>query len=137
MKTVCVVGGGLAGLASAHYALRLSPSSRVIVLEATNRFGGWVDTTRHQDGIIWEHGPRTVRPVGVQGANTLALVEELHLENLVRPVLRGSPSASTRLVLRDGVLHPLPSTLRSLFKTLPPFTRPLALALFRFKLFYL
>ena len=131
MSVVCVVGGGLAGLAAAHYSLRLATTSRVVVLEASTRLGGWVRTTRHDDGVIYEAGPRTVRPAGVQGANTLALVQELGLADLVRPVPYGSPSASTRLVLADGALHKLPSSLWSVFRTLPPFTRPLAMAVVR------
>lgn len=103
----------------------------MVVLEASCRLGGWVSTTRHQDGVLYEHGPRTVRPVGQQGANTLALVQELGLAELVRPVLRSAPSAQTRLVLADGALHKLPSSLLSVFHTLPPFSRPLALAAVR------
>lgn len=34
---------------------------------------------RNKDGTIYEHGPRTVRPVGPQGANTLQMIQELGL----------------------------------------------------------
>ena len=34
---------------------------------------------RNGDGTIYEHGPRTIRPKGPQGANTLELVETLGL----------------------------------------------------------
>jgi oxygen-dependent protoporphyrinogen oxidase len=37
------------------------------------------DVYRHDDGVLYEHGPRTVRPAGEPGANTLALVEDLGL----------------------------------------------------------
>ena len=36
---------------------------------------------RHKDGVLYEHGPRTIRPVGPQGANTLAMVQELGLSD--------------------------------------------------------
>jgi hypothetical protein len=36
---------------------------------------------RDPDGVLYEAGPRTVRPAGPQGANTLALVEELGLSS--------------------------------------------------------
>ena len=35
---------------------------------------------RHGDGAYYEHGPRTLRPSGVAGANTLQLIEEIGLE---------------------------------------------------------
>ena len=35
--------------------------------------------SRNKDGTIYEHGPRTIRPVGPQGANTLHMIEELGL----------------------------------------------------------
>ena len=88
-------------------------------------------STRHSDGAIYEAGPRTIRPAGPQGANTLALIQELGLEDLVRPVKYGTPSASTRLVVADGALHKLPASLASLFTTLTPFQKPLAFALIR------
>ena len=34
---------------------------------------------RHGDGAYYEHGPRTLRPSGVAGANTLQLIEEVGL----------------------------------------------------------
>lgn len=106
-------------------------ATRVVVLEAAPRLGGWVRSTRHSDGAIYEAGPRTIRPAGPQGANTLALIQELGLEDLVRPVKYGTPSASTRLVVADGALHKLPASLASLFTTLTPFQKPLAFALIR------
>ena len=74
---------------------------------------------------------RTIRPAGLQGANTLALIEELGLSDKVRPVSYGHPSSSNRHVLVDGKLHKLPSTFWSVFKNLPPFSRPLAMAVFK------
>eukprot|EP00092_Neocalanus_flemingeri_P024801 GFUD01026891.1.p1 GENE.GFUD01026891.1~~GFUD01026891.1.p1 ORF type:complete len:468 (-),score=108.11 GFUD01026891.1:78-1481(-) len=129
--TLCVLGGGIAGLTAAHYALHNPAVKRVVVLESSSRLGGWINTTRNSDGVLFEKGPRTIRPVGPQGANTLELVEELGLTDSIRPVPYGHPSSINRLVLVDGKLHKLPSTLRSVFKNLPPFSRPLAMAVFK------
>ncbi len=74
-----IVGGGVSGLAAAYY-LRLLPTTRqVTLLESASRLGGWVQTTRNQDGALYEHGPRTLRPSGVAGANTLQIVDQLGL----------------------------------------------------------
>ncbi len=44
-RTVAVLGGGLTGLATAHYLARLLPaSSRITVYEASSRTGGWIDS---------------------------------------------------------------------------------------------
>ena len=95
------------------------------------RLGGWIDTTRFLDGIIHEHGPRTVRPAGPQGANTLELVETLGLQSKLKPILRTHPAAINRFILVDGQLRKLPSSLGSLFKRLEPFERPLFMSAFK------
>ena len=65
--TLCVVGGGVAGLSAAHYALKASGVRRIVLLERAERLGGWIDTVRCRDGVLFEKGPRTVRPAGPQG----------------------------------------------------------------------
>ena len=44
--TLCVVGGGVAGLSAAHYALKTPGVRRIVLLEAAERLGGWIDTVR-------------------------------------------------------------------------------------------
>ena len=95
---------------------------------ATYRLGGWLDTTRNEDGIFYEHGPRTIRPDGPNGANTLALIQDLGLESKVRPIIKGHPTTKNRLIYVDGKLHKLPSSFWSLFTKLEPFKFPLFLA---------
>jgi len=129
MRSVCVLGGGLAGLSAAHYAVRKGVE-KVVLLESSQRLGGWINSSKiPEQGVILESGPRTIRPAGEAGANTLALVEELGLASKVKPVKYGQPSSSNRLILVDGNLHKLPNSLSSLFRKLPPFSRPLILLL--------
>lgn len=73
---VAVLGGGISGLSSAYYLLKSGAEklSQVILIEASNRVGGWIDTKRFDDGVIFELGPKSVRPVGMNGMNSLALV---------------------------------------------------------------
>lgn len=47
---------------------------KVIVLEASSRLGGWVNTLKLEDGSLFERGPRSIRGVGRSGYNTLELV---------------------------------------------------------------
>jgi len=44
------------------------------VLESSGHLGGWVSTLRHEDGSLFERGPRSIRGVGRAGFNTLELV---------------------------------------------------------------
>jgi len=121
-----IIGGGIAGLSTAFYLLKQSSVKRIVVLESSSRLGGWIDTTRNKDGTIYEHGPRTVRPVGPQGANTLQMIQELGLVDRLRSIKYGHPSTTNRMILKDGKLHKLPADLISQFKRLPPFQNPLA-----------
>ncbi len=58
--------------------------------------GGWINTSRHGDGILHEHGPRTIRPAGLAGANTLELAEELGLSDKIIPIVSGHPATKNR-----------------------------------------
>jgi protoporphyrinogen/coproporphyrinogen III oxidase len=81
--TVVVLGGGISGLSVAFYLARTLPSSsRVLLLERSERVGGYIrstalagDATQLPPGVTLEAGPRTLRP------NSTAVLE------LVRPVL--------------------------------------------------
>ncbi|XP_037094617.1 protoporphyrinogen oxidase-like [Pollicipes pollicipes] len=128
---VLVLGGGVTGLAAAHYLRQLRPTLPITVLEAAPAVGGWVRTTRHKDGGLWEHGPRTVRPAGQQGVNTLQLVEQLQLTERLKIIPQGHPATLNRMIMTGGELHKLPTSLWSTLRWLKPFRRPLALAALR------
>ncbi|MBS0621129.1 MAG: protoporphyrinogen oxidase [Verrucomicrobia bacterium] len=55
-----ILGGGISGLAAAWYLSRKAPSLDVILLETTDRLGGWMHTD-HTTGFHFEKGPRTLR----------------------------------------------------------------------------
>ena len=118
-----VVGGGVSGLSAAFYLKTLVPSLHVTVHEASATLGGWIQTTRTENGLVLEHGPRTIRPVGPKGANTLELVETLGLTSKVKPILKSHPSALNRMIYVNGELHRLPNNLKSLFLRQEPFER--------------
>ena len=80
MLPLVVVGGGISGLSTAYYLSKLSKLTnktigKIIVLESSNRFGGWVDTVPNErNGVLHEHGPRSLRRAGSVGVNTLKMV---------------------------------------------------------------
>jgi oxygen-dependent protoporphyrinogen oxidase len=100
-----VVGGGVTGLAAAHRAAELATERGValqlLLLEAGERCGGLLRTTR-REGFVLEHGPDSMitdRPWGVALARRLGLEGELI-------GTRGEHRRS--FVVRRGRLHPVP-----------------------------
>ncbi|CAG9840947.1 unnamed protein product [Diabrotica balteata] len=132
-----IVGGGLSGLSAGYYLLKKIPKQPITLLEASNRLGGWIKSNSLDNNVIFEEGPRTIRPHGPAAANTLSLIEEIGLGKDVLPIYSTQPAAKNRMIYVNGQLHFLPSSVGSLFKTIPPFTKPLvrylAQDLFAFK----
>lgn len=125
MSSAAVLGGGIGGLSAAYYLLQKGVPS-VAVYEASHRLGGWINTEHcTKQGIRLEKGPRTIRPVGPKGQNTLKLVEELGLASSIVSVDRNHISAKNRMIYVNNQLCALPSDPLSLFKKLPPFSKPL------------
>uniref|UniRef100_A0A8C6L167 Protoporphyrinogen oxidase n=1 Tax=Nothobranchius furzeri TaxID=105023 RepID=A0A8C6L167_NOTFU len=106
-----------------------SNSSFVIVLESSDRFGGWLRTLRRLDGTLFELGPRGVRPAGAVGRNTLNMVEDLGLSAEVLPVSYSHVSSKNRYLYVNGKLHRMPSGISEILRTVPPFSRPLLFSL--------
>lgn len=129
---VSVLGGGISGLSAAYRLTQIQPSpKRIVLFEAGNRVGGWMHSSRLEDGVIYEHGPRTIRPVGESGITTLNLVHELGLGDQVMNVPFGHPSSRNRYVYADSRLIRLPTEFSTFFKTKAPFKKPLIAAGFR------
>jgi protoporphyrinogen/coproporphyrinogen III oxidase len=105
-----VVGGGLSGLA---YAQARGPQADVLVLEAGDRPGGLMRTTRTPiDGggaVQFEWGPETLPGASAQSGELRALLAELKLEALAAP-----ESAARQLVAQRGLLRTLPRGLGAL-----------------------
>ena len=126
---ISILGGGISGLSAAYRLTQIQPSpKRIVLFEASNRIGGWMHSSRLEDGVIYEHGPRTIRPVGESGTVTLNLVHELGLEDQVMNVPFGHPSSRNRYVYADSKLVRLPTEFSTLYKTKAPFKKPLIAA---------
>ena len=104
-KSAIVIGGGITGLTAAYH-LRQEAEKRgipleVILLEASNRVGGVIQT-EHRDGFIIEHGPDafiTSKPWAK------ALCEELGLAD---KLIGTNPNVRRSFVVRKGKLLPVP-----------------------------
>ncbi|XP_061300177.1 protoporphyrinogen oxidase [Pezoporus flaviventris] len=123
--SVAVVGGGISGLAACYHLTRGPHPPKVLLLEASARLGGWLQSTRAADGAVFEHGPRGIRPGGTAGADTLHMVSELGLAGAVLPVPGDHPASRNRFLYVAGALHKLPSGLGALLRPVPPFSRAL------------
>lgn len=123
---VVVVGGGLAGLSAALSLVRhLGDSSKILVLEATDRWGGAVHTV-HQPttGLRWEAGAGRIAAhhrhmhallrryrlstAPIQGARKLAFrTDTVHstgptLEEYVSACLRAARDTDRRVLMRES-----------------------------------
>lgn len=127
-----ILGGGIGGLSTAFYLLKkLGNQHQIKLFEASNRFGGWIrtDVLKTNEKVRFEYGPRTIRPKGVKGINTLELCSVLGLSADIIPISINHPAAKNRMLAVNNELCTLPSSLSAAFKTLPPFKKPLAYAL--------
>ncbi|XP_055321938.1 protoporphyrinogen oxidase [Sitodiplosis mosellana] len=127
-----VLGGGISGLSAAYYLLKQSNHAPKL-FEASSRFGGWIKTevSPADQKVRFECGPRTLRPKGVKGLNTLELCSELGLNNDIVPITSNHPAAKNRLLSVKNELHVLPASITGMFRTVPPFTKPLIYGLVR------
>ncbi|XP_021537559.1 protoporphyrinogen oxidase isoform X1 [Neomonachus schauinslandi] len=129
-RTVVVLGGGISGLAASYHLSRAPCPPKVVLVEGSERLGGWIRSVRGPGDAVFELGPRGIRPAGALGARTLLLmfgeqVSELGLDSEVLPVRGDHPAAQNRFLYVGGALHALPSGLRGLFRPSPPFSKPL------------
>lgn len=124
-RKIVVLGGGISGLSAAWFLKqRHGDAVEVTVLESSGRFGGWIQTVRHE-GFLFELGPRSCRAHG-SGIETLKLIEELDLQN---ETVVASPAARKRFLYTGRRLRSLPKGPLSFF--LSSVTRPLLLPLLR------
>ncbi|KPJ05442.1 Protoporphyrinogen oxidase [Papilio xuthus] len=128
-----ILGGGIGGLSTAYYLPKNNISNnnnlKLLLLEATNYCGGWIKSIKTKD-YIFEQGPRTIRPKGIVGLNTLNMIQDLGLSEHVFPIKSDHPAAKNRMIYVNNSLHLLPSSLKGVFQTNEPFSKPLIYAIF-------
>ncbi|GAA6061279.1 hypothetical protein JCM10212_004685 [Sporobolomyces blumeae] len=144
-STLAVIGCGLGGLSTAAYFVRaLSPEAkrhaRVVLFEKEPRVGGWCKAVRIADGqrvteetslrqvkdkLVFETGPRSIRPVGLQGWLTIELAHFVGLGPDMLTVSKSAPSAKNRYLYTPPRLTVLPSSILSILKSLVSPSTPL------------
>lgn len=95
--SVAILGGGISGLSTAYYLSKSSPKTKILLIEGSKRLGGWIRSERVSPGfhssvpssptqephnVLFEVGPRSLRPVGAGGAAILSLV---HIDSPATP----------------------------------------------------
>ncbi|HEY0365306.1 MAG TPA: protoporphyrinogen oxidase [Pyrinomonadaceae bacterium] len=98
---VLIIGGGISGLAAAHRVLELNPSTRVTILEASDRLGGTIQT-EHRDGFLLERGPDSFIS---EKPHALALAKRLGLES---QLIQTNEEFRRSFIVRNGRLRAVP-----------------------------
>ncbi len=98
---VAIVGGGIAGLATAHAVRTLVPDADVVVLEAQDRVGGNI-RSEQVEGYLCESGPDGFLD---NAPATLAFIDALGLSSRVLP---SRAEARRRFIFRGDRLHEVP-----------------------------
>ncbi|KAL8860401.1 MAG: hypothetical protein Q9178_003060 [Gyalolechia marmorata] len=126
---VAVLGGGITGLASAYYLAQQLPNAQVTLIEGSSRLGGWLHSKQIDVGngkVVFEQGPRTLRPSRPNGWVTLDLIRDLGLESQVLMTSKESVAAQNRFIYFPDHLVRLPGPGSSILNILySMFTEPL------------
>ncbi|KAK6358676.1 oxygen-dependent protoporphyrinogen oxidase [Orbilia blumenaviensis] len=120
-KSVAILGAGVTGLTAAYQLAHFSPETSITILEASPRTGGWIQSLKiptSKGSIIFETGPRTLRPWTVNGIITLNLISHLNLQSQILSIPKTSPAAKNRYIYFDKRLNELPSSVQGAFQAL-------------------
>lgn len=74
---IAVLGGGITGLATAYFLTQEFPHAKISLFESKEDLGGWVKSEKVKvpgGEVIFESGPRSLRPAPPAGTLTLKLV---------------------------------------------------------------
>ncbi|EMR09419.1 protoporphyrinogen oxidase [Pneumocystis murina B123] len=126
-KSIGIIGGGISGLSTAWYLSRLfSPSTKITILESSNRLGGLLNTKRIDSShgtIYFEEGPRSLKPTGISGYITLDMIKKLGLIDEMILVPKNSPVIKNKYIYFQNQLNALPTSLLSAFISKTPIFR--------------
>ena len=129
-QNVAILGSGITALSAAYHLLLTPNPPNVTIYEKQPRVGGWlqskyVDLPDGSGSVLFETGPRNIRPVVPIGLATVALWEDLGLAPHMITTPRNSVAARKRWLYYPDHLVELPGPSRGLFRNLwTLFTEP-------------
>lgn len=109
---VAVLGGGITGLSAAAMAAKLNPNAKVTLFESSERLGGYLhsEVMQSSDGpVVFEQGPRSLRPGTTRGYYALSMAQNLNLEEQMVFTSKDSPAGSNRFLYYPDKLVRVPS----------------------------
>lgn len=101
--TIAIVGGGIAGLAAAHFLKKKRPDISFILFEKEFITGGKMKTSQ-REGFTFDWGPNGFL------TNVPETVELAHALGLEQVLQSASDTAKYRFIYKDGGLRPLPTS---------------------------
>lgn len=119
--SIAVLGGGITGLTAAYDLSRSHPNIPITLYEGSSVLGGWVESSQHsvQKGtVVFEGGPRTLRPHTVNGMLTLQLAKTLGLEDQILITPKSSAAASNRYIYYPDHLVKMPGPGQDFYEVL-------------------
>ena len=120
-KSIAILGGGITGLTAAYDLSRSHPSIPVTLYESAARVGGWVSSVEvpvERGTVVFESGPRTLRPHTVNGMLTLQLAKTLGLEDDILITPKSSAAAKNRYIYYPDHLVKMPGPGQDLYEIL-------------------
>lgn len=117
-QNIAILGGGITGLATAHYLTKTLRNANITVYEANPRLGGWLQSQRVEvpgGSVLFEQGPRTIRQAN-SSLVTTHLVQDLGLVDEVVYTPKTSPAARNRYVYYPNHLVKMPGPGMSMFQ---------------------
>ncbi|KFY08784.1 hypothetical protein V492_05915 [Pseudogymnoascus sp. VKM F-4246] len=111
-SNIAILGGGITGLVIAAVTAKLHPNSKITLYESSDRLGGWVHSSvvESSDGpVVFELGPRSLRPTTLNGYHALSLAQQVGLEQEMVFTSHESAAGSNRFIYYPDKLVRLPS----------------------------
>jgi protoporphyrinogen oxidase len=129
-QNVAILGAGITALSAAYHLLLTPNPPKITIYEKSDRVGGWlqskyVDLKDGSGSVLFETGPRNIRPVVPTGLATVSLWEDIGLVGNMIITPKSSDAAKKRWLYYPDRLVELPSPARGIFKNLwTLFTEP-------------